>query len=391
MNSLDLFLVIIVIAYALSGYVQGFLCGLASSIGLLVGGGLAIVIVPRLIKPENPTLTTSFMALVLVLVLAIVGQALGTMVGNALRASVNSQPLRSMDSVAGSGFSMVAALVVAWALGFAVSGSQIPYLSEQVRSSAVLDRVDAVMPKAADESLQSFAQLLDTGLFPRYLEPFEKEQIVSVEPPDPEVLKDPEVRKAGRSVVKVTGNAAKCNRGIEGSGFVFAPERVMTNAHVVAGVDRPTVLVGGRRYDARVVVFDPDIDVAVLRVDGLDVTPLKFDATGESGDTGAVLGFPENGPFDARAARIRTEQTLRSPDIYDNGTVLRQAFSIRSLVRSGNSGGPLVSGNGRVYGVIFAASVSDSATGYALTADQVSASASKGRTATSRVSTGGCA
>src|SRR5699024_10361931 len=116
---------------------------------------------------------------------------------------------------------------------------------------------------------------------------------------------------------------------------------------------------------------DENLDVAVLAVDGLRDDPLEFDTTGEAGDDAAVLGYPENGPFDARPARIRREQRLRSPDIYNDGVVLRQVFSIRALVRSGNSGGPLVAKDGDVLGVIFAASVSDSTTGYALTAEQV--------------------
>jgi S1-C subfamily serine protease len=165
----------------------------------------------------------------------------------------------------------------------------------------------------------------------------------------------------------------------------------MTNAHVVAGVTEPTVEVGGERLSARVVLYDPNLDVAVLAVDGIDRAPLRFDVTGAAGEDAVVLGYPENGPFDARAARIRSQITMRSPDIYDQGQHLRQAFAIRGLVRSGNSGGPLVSTNGAVLGIIFAASVTDSSTGYALTADQVSAVAARGRDSSDRVATGPCA
>lgn len=165
----------------------------------------------------------------------------------------------------------------------------------------------------------------------------------------------------------------------------------MTNAHVVAGVTEPTVEVDGDRLTARVVVYDPYLDVAVLAVDGIDRTPLRFDLTGEPGQAAVVLGFPENGPFDARAARIRSQINMRSPDIYDQGQHIRQAFAIRGLVRSGNSGGPLVSTDGSVLGVIFAASVTDSSTGYALTANQVAAVAARGRATSDRVGTGACA
>ena len=246
------------------------------------------------------------------------------------------------------------------------------------------------MPTEASSVLRAFNEVLDANLFPRYIDPFENEEIKAVAPPDASTLASKGVRAAAGSVVKILGEAS-CQRGIEGSGFAYADDRIMTNAHVVAGVSDPTVVVSGRRLDAEVVVFDPKLDVSVLHVPGLGLKPLDFDNSGEQGDSAAILGFPENGPFDARAARIRSVMDLRSPDIYDKGELVRKTFSIRGLVRSGNSGGPLVSESGDVYGVIFAASVTDSSTGYALTAGQVAADANKGRSASQPVSTGKCA
>jgi S1-C subfamily serine protease len=191
-------------------------------------------------------------------------------------------------------------------------------------------------------------------------------------------------------VLKIRGEN-DCGRGVEGTGFVYSPGRVMTNAHVVAGVDDPNVLVGDQEVPARVVHYDSDLDVAVLAVDGLDRPFLRFDKTGEARDDAAVLGYPNDGPYNVQAARIRGEQRLRSPDIYGSGTVVREVFSLRSLVRPGNSGGPLLSVDGDVYGVIFAASVTDRDTGYALTADQVAQSAAAGLTNDNEVDTGDCA
>jgi S1-C subfamily serine protease len=165
----------------------------------------------------------------------------------------------------------------------------------------------------------------------------------------------------------------------------------MTNAHVVAGVDDPMVLAGEEEHYAEVVHYDPDLDVAVLSVPDLDRPFLRFDKSGQARDDAAVLGYPNDGPYDVQSARIRGEQRLRSPDIYGDGTVVREVFSIRSTVRPGNSGGPLLSTDGDVYGVIFAASVSDRDTGYALTADQVARSATQGLTSGRAVSTGDCA
>ncbi|HJR89342.1 MAG TPA: MarP family serine protease [Aeromicrobium sp.] len=390
MNSLDLILIAVLVMYAASGFVQGFLVNLAATLGLVTGGMLGVVVVPFLLPSTGPTLSTSLLALALVVAAAGIGQVVGTSVGSAAREGVRPGPSQFLDSVGGSALSIAAVLVISWAIGYAVSGTSVPYLGSAVRESAILGKVNGVMPHEATRVLRAFNRTLDANVFPRYLDPFEDESIRSIAPPDPTALSSAGVRQASGSVVKILG-VASCQRGIEGSGFVYAPGRVMTNAHVVAGVSDPMVEVGDERLPAEVVVYDPYLDVAVLAVDDLDRAPLRFDLTGEAGQDAVVLGFPENGPFDARAARIRSQINMRSPDIYDQGQHLRQAFAIRGLVRSGNSGGPLVSTNGTVLGVIFAASVTDSSTGYALTANQVAAAAQLGRGSSDRVATGACA
>ena len=390
MNSLDIILLLILFAYAISGYVQGFVVNLVATVGLLAGGLLAIAIVPRLLSGGLPTLTTSLLALAVVIGSAAIGQAVGTYVGTDLRNTLVWRPLQWVDSLGGSVLSMVAVLIASWALGYSVSGTSIPYLSTAARGSSILDEVDTFMPARAAETLRAFNKTLDANLFPRYIDPFEDERITAVDPPNDATLRRPGVRRASESVVKVIG-VAECDRGVEGSGFVYAPGRVMTNAHVVAGVDEPFIDVNGQRTRANVVLFNPRLDVAVLATSNLGLAPLDFQNTGRAGDDAAILGYPENGPFDARAARIRGELTLRSPDIYDRGEHVRRTFSVRGLVRSGNSGGPLVSRQGNVLGVIFAASVTDSSTGYALTANQVSDAAQRGSASTSRVDTGQCA
>lgn len=390
MNSLDFLIALILVAYAISGYFQGFVVNLVATVGLLVGGLLAVAIVPKFLAGHTPTLTSSLLALGLVIGAAAIGQGIGTYVGTDLRDGLRWRPLRWVDAIAGSGLSMVAVLCAAWALGYSVSGTTIPYLSTASRDSTILARVDGVMPGQASSVLRAFNEVLDANLFPRYIDPFENEKIAAIAPPDASTLARASVVRAAKSVVKIIGQAS-CQRGIEGSGFVYATDRVLTNAHVVAGVAKPFVVVDGQRIQARVVLFDSKLDVAVLAVDGLDLTPLEFDTSGTSGDAAAILGFPQNGPFDARAARIRSAMRLRSPDIYDRGQVERRTFSVRGLVRSGNSGGPLVSEDGKVFGVIFAASVTDSSTGYALTAGQVARDATDGTAAATPVSTGQCA
>ncbi|MCW2866907.1 MAG: MarP family serine protease [Marmoricola sp.] len=390
MNFLDWCLVALALAYALSGYWQGFVAGAFATVGLILGGLVGIWVAPMLLGDAAPSLWVSLGALLVVLVMASVGQAIFQYAGTRLRARLTWQPVRALDAIGGSALSVAAVLVVAWMLGSAISGSRIPGISPEVRSSKVLLKVNDVMPARAQQALRSFDDVVGSSFFPRYLEPFARERIVNVAPAPRRVLRDPDVRRAERSVFKVRSNN-RCGSGVEGSGFLYAPGKLMTNAHVVAGVTQPVVRAGGRQIAATVVYYDPEVDVAVLDVPGLRGPTVTFDRSGRERELGAVLGYPQDGPFDARPARIRSDQRLRSPDIYGQGTVTRHVYSVRGLIRPGNSGGPLVSTAGKVLGVVFAASVSDPQTGYALTADQVSQAAARGLRSDQRVSSGNCA
>jgi S1-C subfamily serine protease len=389
MNFLDWFLILIALLYALSGYWQGFIAGAFATVGLLLGGFGGIWLAPVLLGDAAPSLWVSLGALFVVLVCASIGQAVFQFVGTKVREQVTWQPVRALDAIGGAALSVAAVLIVTWMLGVAVSGSRIPAVADAVRGSKVLRTVNEVMPTEAQRVLRSFDRVVGSSFFPRYLEPFAPERIVEVEAAPGTVVRDPEIEAASRSVYKVRGNN-RCGSGVEGTGFLYAPDRLMTNAHVVAGVTDPRVRVGNRDVDADVVYYNSDLDVAVLSVD-IDGPAITFDKSGKQGQVGAVLGYPNDGPFSARPARIRSEQRLRSPDIYGRGAVTREVFSLRSEIRPGNSGGPLVSREGKVLGVIFAASVSDPQTGYALTADQVAQAAARGLTSDSRVSSGNCA
>jgi S1-C subfamily serine protease len=391
-SKLDYALLIITALVAISGYIEGFVLGACATLGLLAGAAVGIWGVPRILDNFSPSVSVSFAALVLVVILASIGRTIGAVLGNKLRNKVSWRPVKFLDALGGAALAAVSVLIVSWVLGVAVSGARIPSVTSAVRGSHVLAKVDEVLPSGADRALQAFNDVVNTDLFPRFLDPFVPERIRETQPPDGQIARQPLVRDAYSRIAKVTG-VASCSRGLEGSGFVYAPKRVMTNAHVVAGVSSPQVEVNNKKYDATVVVFDPEVDIAVLYVPGLDdkVKPLSFDYTGKADDPSVVLGYPENGPFDSEPARIRSEERLRGPDIYGDRTVTRQAFSIWASVRPGNSGGPLLSNKGTVYGVVFAASVEDNRTGYVLTAEQVSDDARDGATATQEISTRTCA
>ena len=380
----------LLLAYAVSGYWQGFITGAFATTGLLLGGLLGIWLAPKIFGDSDPSVWVSLGALFVVLIGASLGQALLQFGGARIRDRIPWQPVRAVDAVGGSLLSAVAVLVVAWALGVAVSGARLPWVSDQVRESEVLARVDPVVPNQADSMLDSFNRVVGTSFFPRYLEPFAQERIVEVGPPPPRVASDPEVEAAAASVLKIRGENG-CGRGVEGTGFLYQPGRIMTNAHVVAGVSAPKVILEDGEVDAQVVYYNPDIDVAVLAVEGLGRPFLRFDREGESQTPGRCSATPRTGPYDVQGARIRSEQRLQSRDIYGEDTVIRDVYAVRGLIRPGNSGGPMVSLDGEVYGVVFAASVTDAETGYVLTADQVAEAAARGITSSEQVATGRCA
>ena len=251
MNLLDWVLVVLVIAYALSGYWQGFITGACATAGLLLGGLLGIWLAPIALGDADPSVWVSLGALFIVIVSATLGQALFQFAGAKLRERIRWQPIRAVDAVGGAALSAAAVLLVAWALGLAVSGSRIDGITPAVRNSLVLDEVNEVLPQSATKALQAFNDVVGTSFFPRYLEPFARETIVDVGRPPQRLVRDPDVAAAAESVLKIHGDNS-CGRGVEGTGFLYADNRLMTNAHVVAGVDDPEVLIGerhGRRHD----------------------------------------------------------------------------------------------------------------------------------------------
>jgi S1-C subfamily serine protease len=394
LNLLDLVLLVAAASFAVSGYRRGFVVGVLSFAGFLGGGFLGMVLVPQFIQRQNGAgPASSIFIIIIVLALAMTGQVLATMLGGRLRDRITWHPARVVDAGAGAFVTALSILVVAWFVGLSVANSDLPRVSSAVRGSAVLRAITQVMPANASNLFSSFTRTLDASGFPQVFNPFTNEPIVDVPPPDPTVSRSIAVRRAQGSIVRVLGTARQCSREIEGTGFVYAPQHVMTNAHVVAGVRQPTVQVRGtgRELTGRVVLFDPKRDVAVVYVPDLDVPALNFDGGGSARDNAVVAGFPRNGPFRVDAARIRSEINAQGPDIYQRSTVKRAVFQLLARVQPGNSGGPLLSARGDVYGVIFAKSLEDDTTGYALTAAEVTSDAAVGRDATDRVSTDGCA
>jgi S1-C subfamily serine protease len=391
MDLLDLFLIVVCLGFAFSGYRQGFLVGFLSFAGFLGGGALGAKYANDFHSRLHIGMNPALFGLLVVIVGALLGQMIATIIGASLRREMTWRPLRTLDSVAGGLVSVVSVLLVAWLLGTALANVASAGVSREVRDSSVLQGVDALMPSAAQTWFGSFRRLLDQDGLPEVFGGIGQPNIASVPPPDEKLAHSRVVRLAEPDVVKITGDAPSCSRRLEGSGFVFATDHVMTNAHVVAGVTAPTVqTTDGRTLAAKVVLYDPERDVAVLSVPGLGGTPLQFAGPIGRGQSAIVVGYPENGPFLAVAARVRSVQNARGPDIYQDRQVTRQIYALYAVVRPGNSGGPLLTPNGRVAGVVFAAAVDNAHTGYALTAQEVAPDASSGATASAAVSTEGC-
>ncbi|WP_408994451.1 MarP family serine protease [Streptomyces sp. 1268] len=400
MNVLDILLLLAAVWFAVIGYRQGFVVGILSVIGFLGGGLVAVYLLPviwdRVTEDAEVSTAVAIGAVVVVIICASIGQAFTTHLGNKLRRYITWSPARALDATGGALVNVVAMLLVAWMIGLLLAGTSLPTLGKEVRNSSVLLGVDRVMPDQAPTWFQDFSSVLAQNGFPQVFSPFANEPITEVKAPDPALVGSPVAARAKKSIVKVVGTAPSCGKVLEGTGFVFSERRVMTNAHVVGGVDEPTVQIGGegRLYDARVVLYDWQRDIAVLDVPDLRARPLQFtgpDDDAETGDSAIVAGFPENGAYDVRSARVRARINADGPDIYHRGTVRRDVYSLFATVRQGNSGGPLLTPDGKVYGVVFAKSLDDPDTGYALTADEIREDIEIGRTANQQVDSQGCA
>ena len=398
MNVLDILLLVAAVWFAIVGYRQGFVVGILSVIGFLGGGLVAVYTLPVVWDAVTDHAVVGTVAavvgVVVVIVCASVGQALTTHLGNKLRRYITWSPARALDATGGALVNVLAMLLVAWLIGATLAQTTMPTVGKEVRGSKVLLGVQEALPSDADTWFKDFTSVLAQNGFPQVFSPFSDEPIKEVQPPDPKLANSAVATRAQRSIVKVMGTAQSCGKVLEGSGFVFADRRVMTNAHVVGGVDEPTVQIGGegRKYDATVVLYDWHRDIAVLDVPDLRAPALKFTPTdARSGDDAIIAGFPENGSYDVRAARVRGRLPANGPDIYHRGTVRRDVYSLYTTVRPGNSGGPLLTPKGHVYGVVFAKSLDDAKTGYALTADEIQEDIAKGRTANQQVDSDSCA
>jgi S1-C subfamily serine protease len=381
MPILDLFIALFVALVVVRGARTGFLAGVFSLVGVVVGASVGSRVAPTLLPENENPIFGAGITLTGILAFAILGEVLARAIGGSLRSRLSSPASEALDGLGGAALGLALSLVLVWAVGvFALQSPPLLGLQPVVEESRILRTLDERMPS---ELLTRAVAELDPLPEIQGPEP-------GVSGPDESIAGDPEVLSAAARSVRVTGIA--CGYGVEGSGWVAAPDLVVTNAHVVAGEAVTRVQPGGtgpsRRAD--VVLFDEKNDVAILRVEDLGLSPLPL-ASPRTGEAAAVVGFPQNGPLDVQPARTGTTRRVFSGDAYNNGPVERKVTSFRVFVRPGNSGGPAVNGDGEVVATIFANRADANDSGYGIPSQIVERRLQTAAERPGPVSTGPCA
>lgn len=370
----DGFIVVAVLAAMTSGWRQGGLASLLSAVGILAGFIIGLGVAPLVLQITDQVGIRFLLALGMLILLIGLGQLLGSALGHAIRDRMKTKSGQRVDSSFGAILMFVFSLVLIWLIATPMATGLSNSVGKGVRESAILREVNKVMPDELTQLPRSISGMLNDSGLPPVMMPWEDGSSVDVEAPNIEVADQAMVQDIRPSVVHVIADADGCRRRMMGSGFVTADNYVVTNAHVVAGTQTAYVDTVVGIKEARVVYYNPEVDIAVLRAENLGLEPLAWaDGPAYTGDDAVVMGFPHSGPFTANAARIRERVNIAGPDIYSNSRVERESYILRGTVVQGNSGGPLISPNGTVLGLIFGASVDDTDTGYAITAEEVRA------------------
>ncbi|MCU1534451.1 MAG: serine protease [Glaciihabitans sp.] len=384
---LDVLLVALLLIYLVYGYRSGFVRSLAGFIGAVVGAIVAYFLIPVLTNLLPIPELRVFLPLVIGVALIVGLTTAGLWLGDVLRQGVQRSHLGRVDRLLGAAINLVAAALVASLVATSLGAVGIPSLSNAIASSTVLRTIDNLTPTPVQAALAQLRSMAVRDGLPSIADAFG-----GPAPDVPNVKTDsPALTAAARSVLRITGNAYACGQSQSGSGFVVASDRVVTNAHVVAGVTNPVVQTqSGESHAGRVVYFDPRQDLAVIAVSGLSVPPLKLAATLATNAKGVFDGYPFGGPFTSNPAEVLSVGTVNIDNIYGTSPAAREVYSLAANVQEGNSGGPLLTTSGAVAGVIFAKSAKTGNIGYALTMSELDPVATKAHRLSNKVSSGTC-
>ncbi len=383
---LDVLLGLTLIAYVAYGLRNGLSRSLFVIAGVVAGAIAAFFLAP-LVSTWVPFPFLRVVATILVAVgLLAAGHALGALIGRAIRRGIERSPLSGFDRFLGGVVTGIVAALVASVVATSVASLGVPLLSRAIAGSVVLRTINGLTPDPVEAYLaQVRAYVIDQGL-PIISGALGTTPVI----PDIDTGSD-SLNTAAASVVRITGNALACGVSQAGTGFVVADDRIVTNAHVVAGVTEPVVEApDGQTLQGSVVYFDPIGDLAVIHIPGLDAAPLPLGETLPVGADAAIEGYPYGGPFSAGPASVMSIGTATVADIYGRTGSAREVYTLAADVRQGNSGGPLLSLDGVVVGVVFAKSGDTANVGYAMTMSELDPVVDQASTLTSAVSSGEC-
>lgn len=365
MPIIDIVLIALLAIALITGLSRGFLATIGFFAGLAVGAVAAYWVTPFvgqwITEPawRGPAMIGAGILLLLI------GSGLGSALGGFFRRGADRIKLRVPERLLGGVVNVAAAALAVSFVAGSLTPVGVPVVSAALGSSAVIRTIDDLTPAPVRGALAELRGTVFAEGIPRLGELI---QIGPVPSAPAVALDDPALTQAAQSVARISGTAYACGITSSGSGFVVAADRIVTNAHVVAGVDTPLVELPGRpAREGRVVYFDPTDDIAVVSVDGLDAAPLPISPTLEVGASAVVQGYPGGGPFTSGSAQVLSSGTVPVPDIYDTSSVPRDIYALAAVVRPGNSGGPLLTTSGEIAGIVFARSDTDDNVGYAMT------------------------
>ncbi len=376
---------------AILGWRVGLVSSLVSLIAVVLGGALGFVLGRQILPATQiPTPQHALALMASVIVGILLAQSLVARPAHRLHQAVVATRLRVVNGAGGAALSVGFAVVVVWMSATALTMAPSTQLASAMRGSALLVGLDRTIPADAGPLFQQFESSVGIQHGGRVFTGFGLLPAPAVPLPEPGAVSDDAAAAARESVVRITGRT-RCGDVLAGSGVVVADELVMTNAHVLAGVSEPIVYVKDRRIGlpAVPVAYDPVRDTALLRVADLTQPPISLGVEPDSGDLVAVAGYPNAGPQAVKAARVRGVVRASGSDIYDQGASLRQVTVVAGEVIAGDSGGALLSQSGAMVGLVFAASLADGSTGYALTMSEVTAALQE-RPGNAPISTGAC-
>lgn len=387
MNVVDILLVILALGAAIHGLWLGAAIQVLSFGGVIGGLVLGSAIAPVVARLTPDQVTRLFISLTVIFLSAAVLGGIGRQIGVRLWGALRTLRLAKLDAASGAVVAVIATLVSGWLVASMLAAAPLRELAVPINDSVILRTVDEVMPPAP-AVFGRIQALIGLGNLPHAFAGLEPQPTGPLPAPPEPVVREA-LARAADATVKISGTG--CGGISEGSGFVAAPGLVITNAHVVAGIDQPNVMVDGRRFRATPVLFDPQLDIAVLRVSGLTASPLPL-VPGEvgRGTAGAVVGYPEGRPLDAQPAVVLRQIEAVGRDIYSEALTRRRVYQLRTRILPGNSGGPAVDAAGSVFGVVFSRSAAQDDVGYALTSDEVVPRLDQARGRQAQVDTGPC-